>query len=51
MGRACSWNRVDECIQGFGWKDRKKRPLVKPSRWWENNIKMDLREIGRGGTD
>jgi hypothetical protein len=25
-----------------------KRELGKPSRWWEDNIKMDLREIGLG---
>jgi hypothetical protein len=24
-----------------------KRPLEKPRRRWENNIKMDLRKIGR----
>jgi hypothetical protein len=28
-----------------------KRPLGRPRRWWEDNIKMDLREIGiDGGT-
>jgi len=25
-----------------------KRPLGKPRRRWENNIKMDLQEVGRG---
>jgi hypothetical protein len=28
-----------------------KRPLERPVRRWEDNIKMDLREIGIGGTD
>jgi hypothetical protein len=28
-----------------------KRPLGRPRRRWENNIKMDLREIGWGGMD
>jgi hypothetical protein len=28
-----------------------KRPLRKPRRRWEDNIKMDLREIGWGGMD
>jgi hypothetical protein len=28
-----------------------KRPLGRPRRMWENNIKMDLREIGWGGVD
>jgi len=26
-----------------------KRPLGIPRRRWEDNIKMDLREVGRGG--
>jgi hypothetical protein len=26
-----------------------KRPLGRPRRRWEDNIKMDLREIGIGG--
>jgi len=26
-----------------------KRPLGRPRRRWEENIKMDLREVGRGG--
>jgi hypothetical protein len=28
-----------------------KRPLGRPGRWWVNNIKMDLREIGWDGMD
>jgi hypothetical protein len=28
-----------------------KRPLGRPRRRWENNVKIDLREIGRGGMD
>jgi hypothetical protein len=28
-----------------------KRPLGRPRRRWEDNIKMDFREIGRGGMD
>jgi ribosome biogenesis protein Nip4 len=26
----------------------RKRPLEKPSRKWEDNIKMDLQEVGLG---
>jgi hypothetical protein len=26
-----------------------RRPLVRPTHIWEDNIKMDLREIGFGG--
>ena len=28
-----------------------KRPLGRPRRRWEDNIKMDLQEVGRGGGD
>jgi len=30
-------------------KPERKRPLRRPRRRWENNIKMDLRELGGGG--
>jgi hypothetical protein len=32
-------------------KPERKRPLGRPTRRWEDNIKMDLREIGWGGMD
>jgi hypothetical protein len=32
-------------------KPEGKRPLGRSRRRWEDNIKMDLREIGWGGTD
>jgi hypothetical protein len=32
-------------------KPEGKRPLGRPKRTWEDNIKMDLREIGWGGMD
>jgi hypothetical protein len=28
-----------------------KRPLGRPRRRWENNIKIDLQEVGRGGPE
>jgi len=28
-----------------------KRPLGRPRRRWEDNIKMDLQEVGCGSTD
>ena len=28
-----------------------KRPLGRPRRRWEDNIKMDLQEVGCGGID
>jgi hypothetical protein len=32
-------------------KPEGKRPLGRPKRRWEDNIKMNIREIGWGGMD
>ena len=32
-------------------KPEGKRPLGRPRRGWEDNIKMDLQEVGCGGVD
>ena len=32
-------------------KTEGKRPLGRPRRRWENNIKMDLQEVGCAGID
>ena len=32
-------------------KPEGKRPLGRSRRRWENNIKMDLQEVGKGGGD
>ena len=32
-------------------KPEKKRPLGRPRRRWEDNLKMDLQEVGGGGGD
>ena len=37
--------RVHRVLVG---KPEGKRPLVRPRRRWEDNIKMDLQEVGRG---
>jgi hypothetical protein len=36
----------ERCLQDFGWEARCKRPLGRPRRRWEDNIKMDLRKTG-----
>jgi hypothetical protein len=41
----------ERCIQGFSGKPEGRRPLERPRRRWEDNIKMDLREVGWGGMD
>jgi hypothetical protein len=37
------------CVQGFGENTLKERTLGRPRHRWENNIKLDLQEIGQGG--
>jgi hypothetical protein len=32
-------------------KPKEKRPLGRPRHRWENNIKIDLQELGCGGMD
>jgi hypothetical protein len=34
------------CLQGFGGKRDGKKLLEKPRNRWENNMKLDLKEIG-----
>ena len=41
-----------EVCTRFWWGNlREKRPLRRPRRRWEDNIKMDLVEVGRGCGD
>jgi hypothetical protein len=35
----------------FARKPEESRPIGRPRRRWEDSIRMDLREIGRGGMD
>jgi hypothetical protein len=52
MGGACSTNGEKRSIYRiFVGKPEGKRPLGRPRRMWEDNIRMDLREIGWGGMD
>jgi hypothetical protein len=50
MGGTCSsegeGKRVYRVLVG---KPERKRPLERPWRRWEDNIKMDLQEVGSGG--
>ena len=52
MGRACgTYGERERCAQGLVGKPEGKRPLGRPGRRWEDNIKMDLQEVGRGCGD
>jgi hypothetical protein len=47
MGRACrSYRGGERSAQGLVGKPEGRRPLGRFRRGWENNIKMDLREVG-----
>jgi hypothetical protein len=41
----------EECIWDWEGKPEGKRPRGRPTRRWEDNINMDLREIGCGVMD
>jgi hypothetical protein len=51
MGGECSAHGWEERrIKGFG-GETWARPLGRPRRRWEDNIKMDIQEVGCGGLD
>ena len=50
MGRACgAYGGGERCEQGSSGEPEGKRPLGRPRRRWEDNIKMDLQEVGWSG--
>ena len=52
MGRACSAYGEDRGVQRvLVGKPDGKRPLGRPRRRWEDNIKLDLQEVGGGRGD
>ena len=52
MEGACSvYGEQKKCVQGFGEETRGKKSLGRPRHRWEDNTKMDLQEVGRGGMD
>jgi hypothetical protein len=52
MGRACSTHGAKKkaCRILVG-RPEGKRPLGRPRRRWEDNVKLDLRQVGCGGMD
>jgi len=40
-----------DVYRAFVGKPEGKRPLRRPRRRWEDNIKMDIQEVGCGGMD
>ena len=49
MSRTCSaYEEEERRIEGFGGETEGKRPLGRSKRRWEDNINMDLQEVGFG---
>ena len=48
VARVEEWRGVHKVLVG---KPEGKRPLGRPRRRWEDNIKMDLQEVGTGSGD
>ena len=52
MSRTCSaYGKNRGLYRVLVGKPEGKRPLGRPRRRWEDNIKMDLKEVGCGGMD
>jgi hypothetical protein len=52
MGGACSVHGGDgKCVQNLVGKSEGHRQLGRPRRGWEDNIKIDFREIGLENVD
>jgi hypothetical protein len=52
IGGVCgAYGRGERCAQGVGGEARGKEQLGRPRRKWEDNIKMDLKEVGGGWRD
>jgi hypothetical protein len=52
MGRACSTNgEKRDAYRILVGKPEERRPLARPRRRWEDNIRINLREIGWDGMD
>jgi hypothetical protein len=52
MSRACNVDGEERGVyRVLVGKPEGKRPLVRPRHRWEDNIRMDLQEVGCGGMD
>jgi len=52
VGGTCGTHGGGErCLRGFGWEARREETTGKHRHRWEDNSKMDLRQIGIPGTN
>jgi len=47
-GESSTYGGGEKCIQEFGRKPDRKRPLGRTRRRWEDNIKINLQEVEQG---
>jgi hypothetical protein len=46
MDGACSTYELGEkCVQNVGWRAWREETAREPSRRWEDNIKMDIKDV------
>ena len=45
------WGKGEECTRVLVGKPEGKRPLGRPRRRWEDNIRLELQEVGLGYED
>jgi len=48
VARMGEWRGIYRVLVG---KPEGKRPMARPRRRWEDNINMDIQEVGCGGMD
>ena len=52
MGKTCStYGRIQKCIESLVGVSEGKKPLGRPRRIWEDNIRMELKEEGCDARD
>jgi hypothetical protein len=52
VDRSCSTHGIAEkYIQNFGWKTQREETPQKTRHWWEDHIRMDLKEKGWEGLE
>ena len=51
VGHVARMGEKKGVYRGLVGEPEEKRPLGRPRRRWEDNIKMDLHEVGCGATD
>jgi hypothetical protein len=50
-GESSTYEKKGTVYIGFCWGNLRAKPLGRPRLRWENNIKVDLQEVGCAGMD